>query len=252
MTLPRFAVAALLVLSVAGPVAAQSVAPPVTVQFENGKVTLIARNAPVRAVLAEWARVGGSKIVNAERVAGAPVTLELTNVTESNALSVLLRNVSGYIVAARPATSTGASAFDRILILPTSTATATRAPTASAPFAVAPPMPQFVPGDPDDDVDVISPDGTVRATVRTTQTPQQLRDTQLQLQQQLRDVANRASTARGTDADEEEPQRGQQAAPARTPGLPAGGTVVGSSRPGVITPVPQQPRNPARPADSEP
>src|SRR5262245_44580686 len=103
-----------LLLASAMPAAAQS---PVSIKFDNGNVTVIARDVPVRTILAEWARVGGSKIVNGERVAGPAVTLELTNVPERQALAVLLRNVtnvSGHIAAARPAGQSGASSLDRI------------------------------------------------------------------------------------------------------------------------------------------
>jgi hypothetical protein len=103
----------------------------VTLQFNAGQVTLSAQNAPVRAILQEWARLGGATIVNGDRVTGPPVTLELTAVPERQALDIVLRSVAGYIVAPRPAGSQGASAFDRIVILPTSTAP--RAPAPAAP-----------------------------------------------------------------------------------------------------------------------
>jgi hypothetical protein len=64
-------------------------------------VTLHAQNVPVRTILAEWARVGGARIVNGERVAGAPVTLDLEGIPERQALDIILRGVSGYVVAAR-------------------------------------------------------------------------------------------------------------------------------------------------------
>ena len=103
----------------------------VTLQFNAGQVTLSAQNAPVRAILQDWARLGGATIVNGDRVAGPPVTLELTAVPERQALDIVLRSVAGYIVAPRPAGSQGASAFDRIMILPTSSAP--RAPVPAAP-----------------------------------------------------------------------------------------------------------------------
>ena len=52
------------------------------------------------------------------RVAGAPVTLELTDVPERQALDIVLRSVAGYMLAPRRAGSPGASTFDRIMILP--------------------------------------------------------------------------------------------------------------------------------------
>ena len=83
-------VSALLLIS-AVPADAQQ---PVSVQFRAGRVTLVARNAPIRTILAEWARLGGATVVNGERVAGAPVTLELTDVPERQALDVILRGVA--------------------------------------------------------------------------------------------------------------------------------------------------------------
>ena len=63
---------------------------------------------------------GGTTIVNGERVPGPPVTLELQDVSEQQALDIVLRGVSGYLVAPRETAVAGASAFDRIFILPTS------------------------------------------------------------------------------------------------------------------------------------
>ena len=49
----------------------------------TGRSSLVAKDATVRQILAEWARVGQTRIVNGERIAGGPVTLELTNVPEA-------------------------------------------------------------------------------------------------------------------------------------------------------------------------
>ncbi len=65
------------------------------VEFRDGFVTIDAKNVTVRQILAEWARLGGTRVVNGDRVAGAPVTLHLVNVPERQALEVLLRSVSG-------------------------------------------------------------------------------------------------------------------------------------------------------------
>ena len=58
---------------------------------------------PLRQILAEWAKVGGTRIVNAERVTGPPVTLSCSKVPEQQALAVLLRSVAGYLAAPRRA-----------------------------------------------------------------------------------------------------------------------------------------------------
>ena len=73
----------------------------VQLSMQNGRVTIVAKDASVRQILTEWARVGNTKIVNVERVPGGPITLELRNVPESQALEVLLRTLSGYIAAPR-------------------------------------------------------------------------------------------------------------------------------------------------------
>ena len=125
----RVAVTAALLLSSALPAIAQQ---PVTLHFSSGRVTLRAQNAPVRTILAEWARLGGATVVNGERVAGQPVTLELTDVTERQALDVILRGVAGYMLAPRRSGSMGASAFDRIMILPSSEGPQNPPPAAAA------------------------------------------------------------------------------------------------------------------------
>src|SRR6476660_1076405 len=84
--------------------------------MQNGRVSLVAKDATVRHILAEWARVGQTKIVNMERVPGGPLTLELSNVPEAQALEVLLRTLSGYMTAPRPVEVPNLSHFDRIII----------------------------------------------------------------------------------------------------------------------------------------
>jgi hypothetical protein len=113
----------------------------VTVTVEDGLVTIVADNATPREVLAEWARVGGVRIVNGERVPGAPLTIRLEKVTERKALDVILRGAAGYMLAAREA-GTGAAYFDRIVILPTSNTAAAAvqrpSPASMPPRAGAP------------------------------------------------------------------------------------------------------------------
>ena len=60
----------------------------VQISIHDGRVTLTAKDATVRQILTEWARVGRTQIVNIERIAGAPITMELTNVTEQEALDL--------------------------------------------------------------------------------------------------------------------------------------------------------------------
>src|ERR1700704_4950932 len=87
--------------------------------IRDGRVSLIAKDATVRQILTEWARVGQTKIVNVERIPGGPVSIELNNVPESQALEVLLRAMSGYIAAPRAVDVANLSRFDRIIVMPT-------------------------------------------------------------------------------------------------------------------------------------
>lgn len=96
--------------------------------ISNGRVTLIATDVPVRTLLQEWARLGQSKIVNAEKVQGPPLTLQLIDVPEEQALDIVLRSASGYLAAPRADTVINASRFDRIVILATSRPTTTAPP----------------------------------------------------------------------------------------------------------------------------
>lgn len=107
----------------------------------NGRVTLTADNVPVRTILAEWARVGQTKIVNAEKLGGAPVTLKLVDVPERQALDTILRSAAGYMAAPRAPGAAGASQYDRILILASSRPTTTG--TVPPPSAGFPGPPRF-------------------------------------------------------------------------------------------------------------
>src|SRR4029453_9896203 len=104
----------------------------VRLTFHDGRVTLIA-TATVAEILAEWAKVGQTQIVNGELVAGEPINTELADLPEAQALDVVLQSVAGYVTVARPAGMVAPSLFDRILILPTSTPPRVPAPTGRAP-----------------------------------------------------------------------------------------------------------------------
>lgn len=100
----------------------------------NGRVTLVAKDVPLRQILSEWARLGQTNIVNGDKLNGPPLTLELIDRPEREVLEVLLRSASGYIAAQRTVSIANASVFDRVMILPTS-----RGPVGAA----AAPPPQF-------------------------------------------------------------------------------------------------------------
>ena len=77
--------------------------------MQGGRVTLVAKNATIRQILAEWERVGQTKVVNGDRLPGGLLNLELTNMPEQQALDIILRSVSGssshHAQSWRPATS---------------------------------------------------------------------------------------------------------------------------------------------------
>jgi len=99
-----------------------SAQPSVKVSFQdNGRVTVEATQSTVRAILTEWAKNGGTKVVGVERVTGAPVTIKLVNVPEAQALESILRSVAGYMAAPRHALG-GPSVYDRIMIMAQTTA----------------------------------------------------------------------------------------------------------------------------------
>lgn len=111
-------IAALSVL-IAVPAFAQQ---PLKLTFQDGRVSIDAASVPVRTILNEWAKQGGTKVVGAEKISGAPLTVKLVNVTEAQALEIILRSVAGYMAAPRSASSSGPSMYDRILVMATTSA----------------------------------------------------------------------------------------------------------------------------------
>lgn len=116
--------------------------PPLTLEIKDGRVNLDATGVPARQILAEWARVGGTKVVGGDKITGAPLTLKFVNMAERQALDIILRNVAGYMAAPRLASAApGASGYDRIVILPasagapsTTAGNAARMPSAPGPM----------------------------------------------------------------------------------------------------------------------
>jgi len=152
-----FLSAALSLLAVGSPAFAD-----VQIAMQNGRVSVVAKDATLRQILTEWARVGQTKVVNVERVPGAPMTIELRDVPEAQALEILLRSLSGYMAAPRAIPAPTLSRFDRIVVMPTIAAArqavAAAAATPSTPVFQStmtmppPPPPQPPePADPDDE-----------------------------------------------------------------------------------------------------
>ena len=221
----------------------------IKLQFDGGLVTLSAQNAPVRVILAEWARLGGATIVNGDHVAGAPVTLELTRVPERQALDIVLRGVAGYMLAPRQAGLHSTSTFDRIVILPTSAA-----PKNPPPPAVAAGSPRPV---------LRRPSLTIRPSEATVEAPVEAGQNDPDPVGAPEPVASSQPGAGGTGGprqpvgvrarqppgaqpsdpddepdDQEEPDPARPAAGAPTPGNPFGIPPGSSATPGVVTTVP--------------
>jgi len=110
----------------------------VRLTIQGGRVSLVAKDATLRQILAEWAKVGQTKIVNAERVPGGPLTVQFTNVPEQQVLDTLLRTITGYVAQPREIEVANLSRFDRIVVMPTVAAPVSAA-TSSVP---APTFPQ--------------------------------------------------------------------------------------------------------------
>ena len=224
MGMRRVLAAGAVLLCGAGPVSAQTV----SLEFHNGRVRLIAENAPVSRILAEWARLGGTRIVNAERIPGGPVTLQLLDVPERQALDVVLRGAAGYMLAARATSTPTGSVFDRVLVLPTTSrapSTAAQPPPAAARQALALPLPT------DDQIEADADPPFVAPTAQPVRIPPGRVQTGLNL------------PVVSPDQEPEDDGPAPNTPGASTPGNPFG-IVPGTARPGVITP-PPPPRRPA-------
>jgi hypothetical protein len=133
-------------------VSAQTSAPGRTLEltFADGLVTLVARGVTVPEIMGEWARKGGSRVTNAEKLTGGPVSYEFHNVPEAVVLQSVLRSAAGYIAAPRRAGGpVGASTLEQVMILPTSR------PSANAVITMPTnpsPNQQVYQGSPDDDI----------------------------------------------------------------------------------------------------
>ena len=228
-----FRVSLLAGVVVVGFAALASAQAPLQLNMSNGRVTLHAQNVPLRAILAEWSKLGGARIINGDAVAGAPLTLDLEGVPERQALDIILRGVSGYVLAARQPGTAGVSMYDRIMILPTSVAPRNPSPAlaGTAPGIIRPVAPRQ-PGDqdPDDQDAAQGNDGVPVGRPGPMPIP--------------RPVVG-GPVVPPAVVPENEPQQppGVVVTPANPFGLPAGS----STRPGVITPPPPQQPPPPRP-----
>ena len=128
----RTLVVAVFFLACAGSAGAQNL----TLEFRDGRVSIDAANVPVRTILSEWARLGGTRVVGAERINSSALTIHLENVPEAQALEIVLRNVAGYMAAPRSVASSGAGP-PAVSISSSETGSLSTGPCASASFSAA-------------------------------------------------------------------------------------------------------------------
>lgn len=212
----------------------------VQLSIQNGRVSLVAKDATPRQILSEWARVGQTSVVNVERVPGGPLTLEITNVPEQQALDIVLRAVSGYLLAPRAVPASNLSQFDRIIVMPASVAPRVTTPT---PVFQQPQLPPPIRNDEDDrpapTPALAPPRGPLFSAFP---------------QPQVLDPQQQGAPNGGPGAPSVPPAQPSGAFPRSTssPGAPTSPSG-GSARPGeIVQPPPQPERQPgARPANPE-
>jgi hypothetical protein len=201
--------------------------------FGDGRVTLVARDVSVQQILAEWAKIGGTQIVNLDRISAAPVTLQLDGIPERQALEVILRSVAGYVAAPRRPENPGVSQYDRILVMAVSNPPA-------APAAVGRPVGSPPAGSPP----AFPP--APRDFVTPTPGPGPVFPTPTESDPEDDDAANPVPPRPGVQF----PGMPVVPPPAAMPGAaqpnarPPSGLPTGASVPGVVVPAPQPPNPP--------
>lgn len=136
------AVCCVAILSISGP--RPALAQQLELAFNEGAITLAARDVSVRQILDEWARLGGMVVVNADLVSDELVSLQFDGVPERQAIDIVLRSTSGYVATQRATDNPGPSIYGRMLVLgesasPAATAAAVLNPTPSPPSLTRPP-----------------------------------------------------------------------------------------------------------------
>ncbi len=132
-----FLLVAAFVLAGVLPVSAQVL----DLQIANGKVTLDAQGVSLRQILARWTQVGGTLIVNSDKVSDVPVTMHFVDAPERTVLAALLRDLAGYMLAGPTPEAPGSATVGRILIFwPTSADLANATPEVATRGPVARPL----------------------------------------------------------------------------------------------------------------
>ena len=100
---------------------------------QQGNVTVVAQNVTIGEILAEWGRQGGTTMVNANRLTGAPMSRLYQNQPEGEVIASLLRQAAGYIVTPRRQGVPGASRFEVVQITPTTVTNSSLHPGTQCP-----------------------------------------------------------------------------------------------------------------------
>ena len=123
------------------PPAAASTERKLDLTFNNGRVTLIAKNVTLQEILAEWTRKGSCPFPGAEKIVGGKLPpLQYENQPELTVLQSLLRSLSGYIPFPRKVGNPGASMFEGVQVLASSKATTTMPMNSGMSMPIAAPL----------------------------------------------------------------------------------------------------------------
>jgi len=133
--------------------ASSAQAPParkLEISFQGSNVTLAAANVSLPEILAEWARLSGCVMVNAERLSRVPIVapIQFENQPQQRVLESLLRPAAGFILSPRKVNRPGATDFEMVYILATSSPSqsgysgmSTQAPISTVEAPEVPPIP---------------------------------------------------------------------------------------------------------------
>lgn len=120
----RLLLVALSVLLLSVPAGAQDLA----LSIERGLVTVRAKDARLEVLLRQWSEITGLVVVSRGDISGIRLTLELTGVSEREALAILLRDANGYVVGETRDPSTGLPALARLVVVGQATSTGVAGP----------------------------------------------------------------------------------------------------------------------------
>ena len=107
-----------------------------TLTIDKGLVTMDAEDVTVDDVLARWSRITRLKVVSKTGTgSNIPLSLHLSAVPEREAMALLLKGLSGYIMGERRDPDTGVITIDRLMILTQSAAQAPASVATAIPAA---------------------------------------------------------------------------------------------------------------------